>query len=84
MDVAPAFAGVASGFVSTAAGLAAIVSPLAFGIVTDMTGSYRVPFVMSIVLLLIGVGLAFWIRADRPVQSSNESVISTQPLEAQP
>jgi len=84
MDVAPAFAGVASGFVSTAAGLAAIVSPLAFGIVTDMTGSYRVPFVMSIVLLLIGVGLAFWIRADRRVQSSSESITSTQSLEAQP
>jgi hypothetical protein len=40
--------------------------------------------VMSIVLLLIGVGLAFWIRADRRVQSSNESITSTQSLEAQP
>jgi sugar phosphate permease len=83
MDVAPAFAGVASGFVSTAAGLAAIVSPLAFGIVIDLTGSYRVPFVMSIVLLLIGVCLAFWIRPDRRLQAPNEPVNSTKSLEAQ-
>jgi sugar phosphate permease len=78
MDVAPAFAGVASGFVSTAAGLAAIVSPLAFGVVTDLTGSYLVPFAMSIALLLIGIVLAFHIRADRPLEHGTERLPSTE------
>lgn len=68
IDIAPAYAGVASGFISTAAGLAAIISPAAFGIITDLTGSYRLPFVMSILLLAIGVVLSFWIRPDRPLQ----------------
>ncbi|MEK6369367.1 MAG: MFS transporter [Burkholderia gladioli] len=83
MDVAPAFAGVASGFVSTAAGLAAIVSPLAFGIVTDLTGSYRLPFIMSIGLLLIGSALAFWIRPDRPVDASRQPSNRSETLGAQ-
>ena len=73
IDVAPAYAGVASGFVSTAAGLAAIASPAAFGIITDLTGSYRLPFVMSIFLLAVGIVLSFWIRADRPLQEPGES-----------
>jgi sugar phosphate permease len=83
MDVAPAYAGVASGFVSTAAGLAAIVSPLAFGMVTDLTGSYRLPFVMSIALLLIGVVIAFWIRPDRRLPMPNDQFTSTESLETQ-
>jgi sugar phosphate permease len=64
IDVAPAYVGSASGFISTAAGLAAIVSPAAFGFIVDVTGSYRLPFVCSIVLLLAGIVLSFWIRAD--------------------
>ncbi|TCL05516.1 MFS transporter [Sodalis ligni] len=68
LDVAPAYAGVASGFVSTSAGIAGVVSPLAFGYISDVTGSYRLPFIMSIALLLCGVVLSFWIRPDRPLQ----------------
>jgi sugar phosphate permease len=81
MDVAPAYAGVASGFISTAAGIAAVVSPIAFGVVTDMTGSYRVPFVMSIALLLVGIVLSFWIRPDRPLQGNTKSNLSTNSVE---
>jgi nitrate/nitrite transporter NarK len=80
MDIAPAYAGIASGFISTAAGLAAIVSPVAFGVITDMTGSYRVPFVMSIALLLVGIVLSFWIRPDRPLQGSATPKLSTKSL----
>jgi sugar phosphate permease len=80
MDIAPAFAGVASGFISTAAGLAAVVSPVAFGLITDMTGSYRLPFVMSIALLLVGIALSFWIRPDRPLQASATPTLSTESL----
>ncbi|QKJ89075.1 MFS transporter [Paramixta manurensis] len=69
LDIAPSYAGVASGFVSTAAGGAGVVSPLAFGYISDVTGSYRLPFIMSIALLLCGVVLAFWIRPDHPLQA---------------
>jgi MFS family permease len=69
IDVAPAHAGAAGGFLSTAAGVAAMISPTAFGFITDLTGSYRPPFLLSIVLLLVGVVLAFRIRPDIPLQT---------------
>jgi sugar phosphate permease len=68
MDVAPRYAGVAGGFISTAAGLAAVLSPLAFGVITDLTGSFELPFALSIALLGIGIVLCFFIRADRPLE----------------
>jgi sugar phosphate permease len=67
MDIAPRYAGVAGGFISTAAGLAALASPAAFGYITDLTGSYIPPFILSIALLGFGIVLAFFMRPDRPV-----------------
>jgi sugar phosphate permease len=67
MDVAPRYAGVAGAFVSTAAGLAAVISPAAFGFVADITGSYLPPFLMSLGFLALGVVLAFFMRPDIPV-----------------
>jgi sugar phosphate permease len=67
IDVAPKYAGFASGIMSTAAGLAATISPVAFGYITDLSGSQRVPFLMSIALLLAGIPLSFLVRPDRKV-----------------
>jgi MFS family permease len=75
--VAPAHAGAADGFLSTAAGVAAMVSPTAFGFITDVTGSYRPPFLLSIALVLVGIVLAFRIRPDIPLQAS---VIKAPPV----
>jgi cyanate permease len=47
--------------------VAGIISPGVFGYVIDVTGSWTVPFVASIVLLLIGAGLALRLRPDRPL-----------------
>ncbi len=69
IDVAPLHAGAAGGFLSTAAGLAAMISPAAFGYITDLTGSYRPPFLLSIGLLLIGIVLSFRIRPDIPLKA---------------
>lgn len=80
IDVAPKYASFASGIMSTAAGLAAVVSPAAFGIISDFTGSYRSPFVLSIALLMGGIGLAFAMRPDRTIAA--ESASSIAPLEA--
>jgi MFS-type transporter involved in bile tolerance (Atg22 family) len=52
---------------ATAAGLAATISPVAFGYVTDLTGSQRIPFLMSIALLLAGIPLTFLVRPDRKI-----------------
>lgn len=67
MDVAPRYCGVAGAFLSTAAGIAAVTSPAAFGLVTDLTGSYLPPFFISLGFLLLGVVLAFFMRPDIPV-----------------
>jgi nitrate/nitrite transporter NarK len=70
MDIAPRYAGVTGGFISTAAGLAAILSPAAFGVVADLTGGLLPPFLMSLGFLVLGVVLAFFMRADLPVAES--------------
>jgi sugar phosphate permease len=62
MDVAPEYAGTASGLMNTGSAVAAIVSPLAFGAIVDMTGDWHLPFAVSIGLLLLGTALAFTTR----------------------
>jgi cyanate permease len=54
-----------------------MISPAAFGFITDLTGSYRPPFLLSIALLLVGVVLAFRIRPDIPLQAP---IIDAPPL----
>jgi MFS family permease len=64
MDIAPRFAGSASGLMNTGTAFGAIVSPLVFGFVIDKTGNWELPFIGSIVLLLVGAILAFWMKPD--------------------
>jgi len=70
MDIAPRYAGIAGSFISTAAGIAAVLSPAAFGFVADLTGSFLPPFLMSLGFLVLGVVLAFFMRPDIPVPES--------------
>ena len=67
MDIAPKFAGTASGIMNTGSAVAAIASPVAFGLIVDKTGSWVLPFVGSIVLLLFGAALAFTMHPERPL-----------------
>jgi len=62
MDIAPQYAGSASGLMNIGSALAAILSPLAFGFVIDKTGNWQLPFIGSIVLLFLGAIAAVWIR----------------------
>ncbi|HEV2674956.1 MAG TPA: MFS transporter [Aliidongia sp.] len=64
MDVAPAYAGTASGIINAGSAVAGIVSPILFGFIIDRTGSWTAPFVGSVVLLLLGAVLAFTIRPE--------------------
>lgn len=81
MDVAPAYAGVATGFVSTAAGLAAVISPITFGYIVDVTGSYTAPFIVSIAILALGIVTSFWMRPDKPLQAA---IPTPKPLSQSP
>ena len=76
MDIAPRYAGTAGGFLATAAGVAAMVSPAVFGWLTDVSGSYKVPFLASIALLVLGVALSFLMRPDKPVDEDEPSPVA--------
>jgi MFS family permease len=66
MDIAPSFAGSASGIMNTGSPLAAIISPIVFGYVIDRTGNWNLPFTGSIAILLIGSIVAFWMKPEVP------------------
>jgi len=66
MDIAPRFAGSASGMMNFGFGLAGLVSPSSFGYLVDRTGSWVFPFVFSMLLLLVGAVLASRLRPDIP------------------
>ncbi len=64
MDIAPDHAGTASGLMNTGSALAAILSPLVFGIVIDRTGSWTLPFLGTMGLMLVGLLAAFTMRPE--------------------
>lgn len=65
MDIAPRYAGTASGIMNSGSALAAIISPVIAGYVIDWTEIPELPFVGSIALLLLGSVLAFWMHPDK-------------------
>lgn len=66
MDIAPRYSGTASGMMNFGFGVAGLVSPSTFGFLVDLTGSWVLPFICSIALLLAGAILVERIRPDRP------------------
>jgi MFS family permease len=65
MDIAPDCCGTASGMMNTGSALAAIISPVLSGYLIDRTGNWELPFVGSMILMGIGVLLAFRMQPDR-------------------
>jgi MFS family permease len=76
MDIAPQYAGTASGLMNTGSAVAAIVSPLAFGAIVDLTGNWILPFVGSVALLLIGAALAFTMHPERRFEDEETSSVA--------
>ena len=72
MDIAPRYAGSASGMMNFGFGIAGIISPLSFGYLVDRTGGWVFPFVASLVLLPLGALLALRLRPDKPFVTSEE------------
>jgi MFS family permease len=66
MDIAPRYAGSASGMMNFGFGVAGIISPFSFGYLVDRTGGWVFPFVASLVLLPIGALLATRLRPYEP------------------
>jgi MFS family permease len=64
MDIAPEFAGTASGMMNTGSALAAIISPVVGGFLIDRFGNWELPFVGSMILMGFGVVLAFRMQPD--------------------
>jgi cyanate permease len=64
MDIAPHYAGSASALMNAAGAVAGILSPVAFGWILDLTGSWTMPFFASMGLMLLGSVTAFWIKPD--------------------
>ena len=59
MDTVPRHAGLASGIMNFGSAFAGILSPLFYGIVVDLTGSWTIPFSVSVALLVLGAALSF-------------------------
>jgi MFS family permease len=68
MDIAPLYAGTASGMMNFGFAVAGIVSPSTFGYLVDHTGSWVVPFAASVLLLILGAVLAARLRPDIPFE----------------
>jgi MFS family permease len=62
MDIAPHAAGTASGIMNSGSALAAIISPVVGGYLIDQTGNWQLPFLGSIVLMLVGMALTYFMR----------------------
>ncbi|HYZ62311.1 MAG TPA: MFS transporter [Acetobacteraceae bacterium] len=67
MDIAPAHAGKASGLMNLGFGIAGIISPYVVGVIIDATGNRTLPFLVSMVLLVLGALLALRMHPDRPL-----------------
>jgi sugar phosphate permease len=70
MDIAGKFSGTAAGMMNTGSALAAILSPIAFGVIIDWTGNWQLPFAGSLGFLLLGALLAPTMHPERPFEES--------------
>lgn len=77
MDIAPTYSGTAAGLMNTGSAVAAIVSPIVFGLVVDATGDWTLPFAGSIGLCLVGAATAF---AMHPEQAFEERDLPPVPV----
>jgi MFS family permease len=75
MDIAPKYSGTASGLMNSGSALAAILSPVVAGVVTDRTGDPQLPFVIAIGVLMLGAASAFLMHPER--QFTEDAIVPT-------
>jgi nitrate/nitrite transporter NarK len=69
MDIAPDYAGTSSSLMNASGAVAGILSPVAFAWILDGTGSWTLPFAVSVCLLLFAIVMTYWIRPDHPIEA---------------
>src|SRR5207245_11354447 len=69
MDIAPRYAGTASGMMNFGFAIAGIVSPSTFGYLVDHPGRRVVPLAVSVLLVSLGAVLAARLRPDIPFET---------------
>lgn len=69
MDIAPEYAGTASGMMNSGSALAAIISPVLSGFVIDRTGNWELPFLGSMLLMALGMVLAYRLQPDQKFET---------------
>ncbi len=78
MDIAPRYSGTAAGIMNSGSALAAILSPVAFGVIADWTGDWHLPFAGSLGLLLLGAVLAFTMHPEQPLEEAAAAIASAR------
>ncbi len=78
MDIGGPHAGTAGGIMNTGSAVAAILSPLAFGVIADVTGNWHLPFLLSMALLVLGAWLAYTLEPDAPAPTYTPAI---EPIE---
>jgi MFS family permease len=82
MDIAPSYAGTASGLMNMGSALAGIVSPLVAGWVIDTTGNWSLPFLMSMAFLFIGGFSALLMHPEKPFEAGESKLpMALHPVE---
>jgi MFS family permease len=71
MDISPKHSGTASGMMNTGFGIAGMLSPVVFGFLIAVSGNWQVPFIMSIVLLVVGVLVTLTIDPSKKLEEES-------------
>lgn len=79
IDIAGKFAGTAGGMMNTGFGIAGMISPVAFGFLIQVTGSYTIPFLISAGLLGVGAVAALFIDPNRTVEADDATLENLKP-----
>jgi MFS family permease len=82
MDIAPNHSGTASGIMNSGSALAAIISPVVAGFIIDQTGNWQLPFVGSMILMGVGVLLAYRMRPDSKFEEPTDAIAPAADLRA--
>jgi len=80
MDIAGRFSGTAAGMMNSGSALAAILSPLAFGVIIDWTGNWQLPFMGSLGFLLLGAALAPTMHPERAFSVPTSGVSASREM----
>ena len=79
MDIAPNYAGTASGMMNFGFGLASVLSPIFFGYTIERTQNWTVALSVSAAILLLGALLACYLRPDKPFVEPDSALRRTLP-----